>query len=115
MIINHRLHGDRAIVAVSGEVDVFTSPELREYLQNLIEEGNLNLILDLTGVEFLDSCGLGVLVGIFHRLQSRDGSLVFAGASERVGKVFHITQLTKIFELYPTLDQALAAGVPTPS
>jgi anti-sigma B factor antagonist len=107
--VDHRFHGDVTIVTVTGEIDVFTTPRLRETLLDLLENGSLHLIMDFSDVAFLDSTGLGVLVGMFHRLRSRQGSMVIAGPSERVRRVFHITQLTKIFTIYDTLDEALQA------
>jgi anti-sigma B factor antagonist len=110
--VDHRLTGKLTIVTVSGELDVFTSPRLRETLLDVVEGGALHLIVDLSGVEFLDSTGLGVLVGIHHRLQAHDGTMSFVGASERLRRVFHITRLDKLFTIHPTLDDALrhAAG-----
>jgi anti-sigma B factor antagonist len=108
--VDHRVHGDLAIVTVAGEIDVFTCARLRDELQDLIQDGTQHLIVDLNDVEFLDSAGLGVLVGVYHRLRGGEGSLVFVGANDRVRKIFHITQLMKIFPLHATLDAALEAS-----
>jgi anti-sigma B factor antagonist len=105
----HRAENDLTIVTISGEIDVFTSPRLREELLEIVEGGALHLVIDLGEVTFLDSTGLGVLVGIYHRLRARDGSMSFMGAGDRVRRVFHVTQLTKIFVLHDTLDEAIAA------
>ncbi|GLW63794.1 anti-sigma-B factor antagonist [Actinomadura rubrobrunea] len=107
--VDHRVEKDLTIVTIRGEIDVFTSPRLRETLLDIIDEGRLHLIIDLGEVTFLDSTGLGVLVGIYHRLRGRDGSMAFVGVNDRVRRVFHITQLTKIFVLHRTLDEAIAA------
>ena len=108
--VDHRVHGDLAIVTVAGEIDVFTCARLRDELQDLIQDGTQHLVVDLNDVEFLDSAGLGVLVGAYHRLRGGEGTLVFVGANDRVRKIFHITQLMKIFPLHPTLDAALEAS-----
>ena len=105
--VDHRLHGRFTIVTVSGELDVFTSPRLRETLVEIVEAGARHLIVDLSGVEFLDSTGLGVLVGIHHRLQAHDGTLSFVGPGERLRRVFRVTRLDKLFEIHPSLDEAL--------
>jgi anti-sigma B factor antagonist len=107
--VEHRVEKDVTVVTISGEIDVFTSPRLREMLLDIVNSGGLYLVVDLTEVTFLDSTGLGVLVGIYHRLRARDGSMSFTGINDRVRKVFHITQLTKIFVLHPSLEDALAA------
>jgi anti-sigma B factor antagonist len=95
------------VVTVGGDIDVFTSPRLRETLLELIEKGQVDLLVDLGEVEFLDSTGLGVLVGIHHRLRNREGSMSLVGGNERVRRVFHVTQLDRIFTLHPTLDDAI--------
>jgi anti-sigma B factor antagonist len=95
------------VVTVVGDIDVFTSPRLRETLLDLIEKGQVNLVVDLAEVEFLDSTGLGVLVGVFHRLRNREGSMSLVGGNERVRRVFHVTQLDRIFTLHPTIDEAI--------
>ncbi|MEU5882770.1 STAS domain-containing protein [Spirillospora sp. NPDC047279] len=107
--VEHRVERGLTVVKISGEIDVFTSPRLREMLLDIIENGGLHLVVDLGDVTFLDSTGLGVLVGIFHRLRARDGSMTFMGVNDRVRRVFHVTQLTKIFVLHRTLDDAIAA------
>ncbi|MFC4910869.1 STAS domain-containing protein [Actinomadura gamaensis] len=107
--VEHRAVRELTVVKISGEIDVFTSPRLREMLLDIIDNGGLHLVVDLGEVTFLDSTGLGVLVGIYHRLRARDGSMSFMGVNDRVRRVFHVTQLTKIFVLHQDLDEALAA------
>ncbi|RFU43322.1 anti-sigma factor antagonist [Actinomadura logoneensis] len=107
--VEHRDVQDLTVVKISGEIDVFTSPRLREMLLDIIDNGGTYLVVDLGEVTFLDSTGLGVLVGIYHRLRARDGSMSFMGVNERVRRVFHVTQLTKIFVLHDSLEEALAA------
>ena len=105
--MTHRVQDERVIVTIAGEVDVFTSPQLRDALQELISAGQVHLVVSLREVDFIDSTGLGVLVGVFHRLKAVDGSMVFADGTERVRKVFFAAGLSKIFHIYPTLDEAL--------
>jgi anti-sigma B factor antagonist len=111
--VDHRLYGDLTIVTVKGEIDVFTSPKLRETLVELVEAGGLHVVFDLSEVDFLDSTGLGVLIGVYNRLRSRSGSMTLAGANDRVSNVFHVTQLTKIFVLHDSLEEALRASAVT--
>ncbi len=112
--VTHRVQDERVIVTISGEVDVFTSPRLRDALQDLIGAGHVHLVVDLGNVEFMDSTGLGVLVGVFHRLQAVDGSMAFATGTERVRKIFFAAGLSKVFHIYPTLDDALSADPTRP-
>jgi anti-sigma B factor antagonist len=107
--VEHRVEKELTVVRISGEIDVFTSPRLREELLGIIDGGAQHLVVDLGEVTFLDSTGLGVLVGIYHRLRARDGTMSFMGVNDRVRRVFHVTQLTKIFVLHRSLDEAIAA------
>jgi anti-sigma B factor antagonist len=105
--LNHRKEGDHTVLEVGGEVDVYTAPKLRERLVELVSDGHHQLIVDMTKVEFLDSTGLGVLVGGLKRVRSHDGSLALVCNQERILKIFRITGLTKVFPIYDSLDEAL--------
>lgn len=107
--IAHHLEGEIAVVEVSGWIEISSAPRLRDTLIGLIDEGHLHLVLDMSAVVFLDSTGLGVLVGLLHRLRSRDGSLAIAGAKGRVYQTFQISQLTQILTLTDTLEDAIVA------
>jgi anti-sigma B factor antagonist len=107
--VTHHLVGKIAVVEVSGWIEIGSAPQLRDTLISVIDDGHVHLVIDLTDVAFLDSTGLGVLIGLLHRLRSRDGSLALAGASDRVYKVFHTTQLTKVLTITDTVDDAIAA------
>ena len=102
--------GDHTVVSLGGEIDVYTAPFVRERLDEAVHEGRTNLIVDLTGVRFLDSTGLGVLVGRLKLTRSLGGSLRLVGTDDRVLKVFSITGLDKVFEMHETLDEALASA-----
>ncbi len=102
-------HGDRTVMHLGGEIDVYTAPLVREKLDEQILGGHSDLVLDLTKVSFLDSTGLGVLVGRLKLARSRGGHLRLVGADDRVLKVFSITGLDKVFEIHPSIDDALAA------
>lgn len=107
--VTSRRSGDRTVVKVTGEIDVYTAPALREELQAHQEAGAADLVVDLTEVPFMDSTGLGVLVGSLKRARTTGGSLRLVIDQEKVLKVFRITALTQVFEIYPTLDEALRA------
>jgi anti-sigma B factor antagonist len=107
--ITHHLVGEIAVVQVSGWIELASAPKLRDTLVGVIDDGHVHLVIDLSEVVFLDSTGLGVLISLLHRLRSRDGSLALAGAKDRVYKVFHTTQLTKVLTLTETIDDAITA------
>jgi anti-sigma B factor antagonist len=108
LTVTDRLEGHHAVVAVSGEVDVMTAGTLRERLNDLVAAGHHDLVIDLDRVDFLDSAGLGVLVGGLKRVRAEHGSLQLVCTQERILKVFRITRLTEEFTIHPTLAQALA-------
>ena len=101
-------HGERAVVHLGGEIDVYTAPLVREKIDEEIHAGRNDLVVDLSDVTFVDSTGLGVLVGRLKLARTRGGSLSLVGTDDRVLKVFSITGLDKVFEIHPDLETALA-------
>ena len=97
------------VVNVEGEIDIYTAPRLRELLIDLASKDNYQLIVDLEKVGFLDSTGLGVLVGGLKRVRPHDGWLDLVCTQEQILKIFKITGLTKVFGIYQSVDQAIAA------
>lgn len=109
LTLDTRTLGDRTIVEVGGEIDVYTAPKLREQLVDLVNAGKYHLVVDMEAVEFLDSTGLGVLVGGLKRVRAHDGSLHLVCTQERILKIFRITGLTKVFPIHNTVEEAVAA------
>ncbi|HEX2235493.1 MAG TPA: anti-sigma factor antagonist [Actinomycetota bacterium] len=99
-----------AVVDVKGEIDVYTAPKLREKLIELVSEGSYNVVVNLEGVDFLDSTGLGVLVGALKRVKAHDGSLALVCTQDKILKIFKITGLTKVFPIHDSIDEATAAA-----
>lgn len=96
------------VVAVRGEVDIATAPKLREKLVELASQGAQKVVVDLEGVDFLDSTGLGVLIGGMKRLRGLDGDLTLVCTQPRILKVFEITGLNRAFSIYETVDAAVS-------
>lgn len=99
--------GDLTVVVVVGEVDVYTASVLREKLSEVIDGDHADVVVDLTGVGFLDSTGLGVLVGALKKVRGFGGRLQLVIDQEKVMKVFRITALTQVFTIHETLEDAL--------
>jgi anti-sigma B factor antagonist len=106
-IEDHRADNGAHIVAVTGEIDLFTAPEFKQRMNQPIEEGVERLIVDLSGTTFIDSSSLGVLIGAHRRLKQRDGSLVVVCDNDAIVKTFKITGLDGVFTLARSLDEAL--------
>jgi anti-sigma B factor antagonist len=107
--LNTRTQGEHTILEVSGEVDVYTAPALRDRVTDLLDAGQQLLVIDLGGVEFLDSTGLGVLVAGLNRAREVGGSLALVCPQERVLKLFRITGLDEVFAVHNTVNEALAS------
>lgn len=97
------------VVRVSGELDLHTSPQLREHVLALVGEPPVRIALDLTDVAFMDSSSLGTLVTCLKRVRERDGQLVLVGVTGSPMKVFTLTGLDRVFDIVPSRDR-LPAG-----
>ncbi|MFT4262817.1 MAG: STAS domain-containing protein [Nocardioides sp.] len=96
------------VLAVGGEIDVYTAPRLRDKLTEIVDAGSYRVVVDLEKVDFLDSTGLGVLVGGLKKVRTHDGSLRIVCTNERLLKIFRITGLAKVFDIFPTSEAAVA-------
>jgi anti-sigma B factor antagonist len=101
--------GDCAVLQVAGEIDVYTAPMLREQIRELGAKGAVHLITDLGQVSFLDSTGLGALVGALKRLREAGGSLTLVIIAPRILRLFQITGLTKVLAIHPSVAEAITA------
>ncbi|KNX36127.1 anti-sigma factor antagonist [Luteipulveratus halotolerans] len=108
LTVTTRDEGDVTVVTLAGEVDVFSAPTLRDEMSTVIARGGTRLLADLTDVPFLDSTGLGVLVGRLKTVRVQDGELRLVISSDRVLRNFQITGLDKVFRIYPTVEEGLA-------
>lgn len=109
LAVTTRTDGDFEIVEVGGEIDVYTAPRLREAIVGAVDAGHTRLIIDVQKVDFLDSTGLGVLVGALKRVRADGGSLDIVCTQERILKIFQITGLDKVFGLHGSIDEARAS------
>ena len=107
--LGHHAKDGIEVIDVQGEIDMYTAPRLRELLINLVSKGSYQLVVNLDKVGFLDSTGLGVMVGGLRRVRAHDGSLDLVCTQQRILKIFRITGLTEVFGIYETVDQAIAA------
>lgn len=98
--------GSHSVVDVKGEIDVYTAPKLREKLIELVSEGSYDVVVNLEGVDFLDSTGLGVLVGALKRVKAHEGGLSLVCTQDKILKIFKITGLTKVFPIHGSVEDA---------
>ena len=101
--------GDRAVLRIDGDIDACTAPQLRERVRDLADNGTVHVIADLRGVGFLDSAGLGALVGARKELRGREGSLMLVADTGRIVRVLRITGLSDAFALHSCVLAAVTA------
>jgi anti-sigma B factor antagonist len=111
-IEDRRVGDDTHIVAVAGEIDLFTAPEFKQRMSELIDAGRSRLVVDLSETTFIDSSSLGVLIGAHRRLRARGGRLLVACDHAPILKTFRVTGLDGVFTLAPSVEEALAAPDP---
>ena len=99
--------GECAVVAASGEIDLYTVPVLRETLLAAMASTAHRVVLDLAGVTFLDSMGMGAMVGAMNRAQADGKTMCLVGPAGPVRKVLSITRLDEVFEIYASLESAV--------
>src|SRR3954452_6762201 len=104
---DERVDDTTHVVAVRGEIDIFTAPEFKERISSAIDDGRDRVVVDLGGTTFIDSSSLGVLISAHRRLSGRDGRLVIACDVPSVLNTFKITGLDGVLEIVATRDEAL--------
>ena len=106
------LDGDAHVIALSGEVDLYTAPEFKQQLLEVIGQGSKEVIVDFSNTTFIDSTTLGVLVGGVKRLRPNGGRLSLVCSDRNITKIFEITGLNRIFPIHASRAEALeSAGV----
>ena len=106
-IKTEQLSDDAYVISLAGEVYLYTAPEFKQQLLEVIGEGAKTVIVDFSDTTFIDSTTLGVLVGGVKRLRSNDGKLSLVCSDRNITKIFEITGLDKVFPIYGTRDEAL--------
>jgi len=107
--VDHR--NGYVVLSPQGEIDFATGPALKEQITEVLLAGDVHVVVDLAGVDFIESTGLGVLIGGRRRAAALDGSLSLATPQDHVLKVFTITGLDKVFAVFDTVDEATASPV----
>jgi anti-sigma B factor antagonist len=108
--ISVRRSDDVAIIDLAGEVDAYTSARFREVMMDIIEDGTARLVVSMAKVDYIDSSGLGALVGGLKRTSERNGRITLICDRIQVKKVFEITGLEKVFPIFDNEQEALEAA-----
>jgi anti-sigma B factor antagonist len=114
-----QLADDSYVISLAGEVDLYTAPEFKQQLLEVIAQGAKSVIVDFTDTTFIDSTTLGVLVGGVKRLRTAGGQLALVCSDRNITKIFEITGLDRVFTIYSTrveaVDQVTTASGQAPA
>jgi anti-sigma B factor antagonist len=108
-IKTEQLNGDAYVIALGGEVDLYTAPEFKQQLLDVIGKGAKEVVVDFSDTTFIDSTTLGVLVGGVKRLRTNDGQLSLVCSDRNITKIFEITGLDRVFTIYGSREEAVSA------
>ena len=108
-IKTEQLSSEAYVISLTGEVDLYTAPEFKQQLIEVIEQGGKEVVVDFSNTTFIDSTTLGVLVGGVKRLRANEGRLSLVCSDRNITKIFEITGLDKVFEIYTTRDEAVSS------
>jgi anti-sigma B factor antagonist len=106
-IKTEQLGDDAYVISLAGEVDLYTAPEFKQQLLEVIGQGGKQVIVDFSDTTFIDSTTLGVLVGGVKRLRTNEGQLSLVCSDRNITKIFEITGLDRVFTIYPTRAEAV--------
>jgi len=106
-IKTEKLRDGAYVISLSGEVDLYTAPEFKQQLLEVVGQGASDVVVDLSDTTFIDSTTLGVLVGGVKRLRPNGGQLSLVCSDRNITKIFEITGLDKVFPIYATRTEAV--------
>ena len=107
MKVKHEKTEAAVIYSLEGEVNINTSLELRKAFDTIIKNDEKKVLVDFSGVSYIDSSGLATLIEMFQRLKNNEGRLRFCSMNQRVKSIFEITKLYKLFEIFDSREEAL--------
>jgi anti-sigma B factor antagonist len=108
-ISDEEIDAETHVIELGGEIDLYTAPEFKERMVELIEGGKKHIVVDLSDATFIDSTTLGVLVGGVKRLRPTGGALALVCTDQNITKIFEITGLDRVFPIHTTRAEAMAA------
>ena len=108
-IKTEQLGDESYVISLGGEVELYTAPEFKQQLLDVIGQGGKHVIVDFSNTTFIDSTTLGVLVGGVKRLRTNEGQLSLVCSDRNITKIFEITGLDRVFTIYGSRDEAVSA------
>ncbi len=99
MQITKRIKNELEILAIKGELDLNNAAAVKTILDREINAGKINIVMDLKGLEYIDSSGIGVFINTVNKIRSLKGNFVLMGLSENIKRIFNLTKLTSFFRI----------------
>jgi len=103
------------ILELKGKLDLANAATLKDQVKQLLDDGSTNVHLTMKAVDFINSSGLGALVSLMKEVRVRKGRLTLSDMVPYVNEIFEITQLSHVFEIYPTVDEAISSYSTVPT
>ncbi|MFD0887440.1 STAS domain-containing protein [Streptosporangium algeriense] len=109
--VSTRSHAGHTVMAIIGEIDLYTAPGLQAEFTRLLQESPAtHVVIDMSGVEFCDSTGMNVLLSALKRLRERGGTLELAAPRPAVRKILQVTGLDSVFTVYEAMPEKLLSA-----
>jgi anti-sigma B factor antagonist len=99
----------KKVLNVTGEIDVYTAPQFKEAVNDILADGEKHLVIDMAGVTYMDSSGFGTLLSATKRLRPQGGTVNLVKVSPAIDRILRITRLNTIFGTYDNVDEAISA------
>jgi anti-sigma B factor antagonist len=99
--------GDVTIFSLKGNLDALTAPSLKKEIESLLAARKINVVFDLSGLELIDSSGVGAIVSLFKRVRTLQGDVKIARLSGQPSEIFKLLRLDRAFEIFDTIDGAV--------
>lgn len=97
------------ILELSGDLDIDGVPKVKKAFEGYFGKGLIRVVLDLSGMKYTSSAGMGVFMGIARQVKEKGGDVKMAGINDRVGRIFSLIGITRIFSIYTTVEDALGS------
>lgn len=107
-VLNYEVKEGSNIIRIDGEVIFENSNKIKEKAKNIIKENDIqSLIIDLTDTTYLDSSGIGAILSLFKFMRDRSGKLLITNPNDKVKRVFEVTKLNQILDIYADIEKAI--------
>ena len=101
-------------LSLTGKLDLMNAVDVKEKVKSFLDRNRTRIHIDMSGVDFINSSGLGAMVSLLKEIRMRQGRLTISNLAPYIVEIFEITQLSNVFEIYATTEEAMASYRSTP-